>query len=81
MEPLRCLEAHLTLLRYFVNDTGHIRKIEYPDEDFQFWTSTCDRYNDLQREAMHSVFSAITQARSRLLRTTLRDARLLTLHT
>lgn len=43
-------------LGYFVNNDGLIRKIEYPDDTFQFFITNNERYNEVHREAFHSEF-------------------------
>lgn len=43
----------ISSFRYFINDTGHIRKIENPDESFQFFITNNERFNEVHREAMH----------------------------
>ncbi|OCL04434.1 hypothetical protein AOQ84DRAFT_117805 [Glonium stellatum] len=45
--------ANLEELGYFITDTGHIRKIENPDESFQFFITNNERFNEVHREAMH----------------------------
>ena len=42
-------------LGYFVNINDQIRKIKKPDERFQFHITNNERYNELHREALHSI--------------------------
>lgn len=43
----------ISSFRYFINDTGHIRRIENPDESFQFFITNNEQFNEVHREAMH----------------------------
>lgn len=44
--------ADMKKLGFYVNETAHIRSIEKPDENFVFFITNNDRYNELHREAM-----------------------------
>lgn len=41
---------------YFINDQDQIKKISNPEEDFVFKINTNDRYNEMQKEAMNSIY-------------------------
>lgn len=43
--------ADLNQLGYFINEKSQIRKINKPDEKFQFHITNNDRYNEVHREA------------------------------
>ncbi|KAF2184820.1 hypothetical protein K469DRAFT_750686 [Zopfia rhizophila CBS 207.26] len=44
--------ADLKDLGYFVNESGHVRMIAYPDKGFQYHYSNTERHNEVRREAM-----------------------------
>jgi hypothetical protein len=44
--------ADMKKLGFFINETAHIRNVEKPDENFVFFITNNDRYNELHREAM-----------------------------
>ncbi len=41
--------------RYFISNSDQIKNIEHPTDDFQFFITNNERYNNVQREAMHST--------------------------
>ncbi|OCK79508.1 hypothetical protein K432DRAFT_443837 [Lepidopterella palustris CBS 459.81] len=53
LPPDPVFPADLKAVGYFINETGHIRKIANPKESFQYWLTNNDRYNEVHREAMH----------------------------
>jgi len=44
--------AQLTKLGYFINEMSQIKSIEKPDENFNFFITNNDRYNEIHREAV-----------------------------
>lgn len=56
----RILRRRAHTFRYFINDKDEIRKIEYPDEYFQFFITDNERFNESQREAVHGTCSPLS---------------------
>ncbi|ORY19683.1 Arb2 domain-domain-containing protein [Clohesyomyces aquaticus] len=52
LPPDAAYEADMKKLGYFINETGHIRMIAYPDHEFQYHFSNQERHNEVHREAM-----------------------------
>jgi hypothetical protein len=47
--------ADLGKLGYYLNEKDQVRKIVKPDEHFQYYLTNNERYNDVQREALHGM--------------------------
>ena len=45
--------AELDKLGYVLNIDGQVRKASQPDEPFSYYVTNTERYNDMQREAVH----------------------------
>ncbi|KAF2109754.1 Arb2 domain-containing protein [Lophiotrema nucula] len=59
--------ANLKALGFFVNGTGHVRKIKYPDKNFDYRFSNNDRHNDVRREAFQTCLREEVDKRLRAL--------------
>ena len=46
-------------MRYRINEKDQIRSIAHPDQEFNFFISKNERVQDVQREAMDSMFRSI----------------------
>jgi len=44
--------ANLTNLGYFINEMSQIKSIWKPDDNFNFFITNNDRYNEIHREAV-----------------------------
>ncbi|KAL2223180.1 Arb2 domain-containing protein [Thermoascus aurantiacus ATCC 26904] len=63
LPPDPIFHADLEKLGYFINDNDQIRKISDPEQEFQFKINRNDRWNYLNREAMHSCIRSIVLSR------------------
>ena len=57
--------ADLTMLGYFINDEGQIRRLRKPDQRFLFKVTDNDRFNEVHKEAFHSEFALILNMEKR----------------
>jgi hypothetical protein len=42
-------------LRFFINEAGQFRMIDFPEKDYIYYHTNNERHNEVRREAMQSA--------------------------